>query len=352
MQKPDRSSFTVLDFQSWEETGTLSLAPKFQRRSVWKLPARTYLIDTLLKGMPTPPIYLRITQNDQKTRTIREVIDGQQRLRAVLDYAKDDFTLAKSVSEMAPGKRFSQLSEEQRDQIRKYSFICEAFSSISDAEVLEIFARMNTYSVKLNGQELRNGRFFGPFKRACYRLAHEHLEFWRKTHIFTDSSIARMLEVELVSELLVAQIDGAQDKKKSLDAFYAKFDETFADEQKLLDRFRASIDAISVTFGDSLSKTEFRRPPLFYTLFCVVYHRMFSMPKAKATSPKSGRLNKDDSLNLRDAALLLSERLESAREDEPVPQTYATFIQACLQQTDNIRPREIRFEAMYKRAFK
>jgi hypothetical protein len=211
---------------------------------------------------------------------------------------------------------------------------------------------MNTYSVKLNGQELRNGRFFGPFKRTCYRLAHEHLEFWRKTHIFTDSSIARMLEVELVSELLVAQIDGAQDKKKSLDTFYAKYDEDFADEHKLGERFRATIDAISATFADSLGKTEFRRPPLFYTLFCVVYHRMFSLPKAKANSPKSGRFSKEDSLKLKDAASLLSEHLESAREDEPVPQAYATFIQACLQQTDNIRPREVRFEAMYKRAFK
>ncbi len=352
MQKPDRSSFSVLDFNSWEEAGTLSLAPKFQRRSVWKLPARSYLIDTLLKGMPMPPIYLRVTQNEKKTQMVREVIDGQQRLRAVLDFIKDDFALAQSVSEVAPGKRFSQLTEDQRDQIRKYSFICEAFTSISDAEVLEVFARMNTYSVKLNAQELRNGRFFGPFKRACYRLAHEHLEFWRKNHVFTDGSIARMLEVELVSELLVAQLDGAQDKKKSLDAFYTKYDEAFPDEKKLLDRFRATIDTITSTFGDSLCETEFRRPPLFYTLFSVVYHRMFGLPKAKPPTPRSGHLSKEDINKLKDTALALSERITSAREEEPIPAAVTQFIQACLRQTDNIRPRETRFETIYKRAFR
>jgi Protein of unknown function DUF262 len=103
MQKPDRSSFTTLDFLGWEEAGTLSLSPKFQRRAVWKLPARAYLVDALLKGLPVPPIYLRVTPNERKTRTMREVIDGQQHLRAVLDFVKDDYALTRSVSDEAPG---------------------------------------------------------------------------------------------------------------------------------------------------------------------------------------------------------------------------------------------------------
>ena len=72
--KADRSSYTALDFRQWQEGGTLLLSPKFQRRSVWTMPQKSYLIDTVLRGLPVPPIYLRIRQSDDKKRTIREVI--------------------------------------------------------------------------------------------------------------------------------------------------------------------------------------------------------------------------------------------------------------------------------------
>src|SRR5690606_23871655 len=91
--------------------------------------------------------------------------------------------------------------------------------------VLEIFARINTYSVGLNKQELRNGKYFGSFKNAMYDLARAHLAFWRDSRLFTETSIARMLEVELVSELSILLLDGVQDKKSSIDSFYKGLDE-------------------------------------------------------------------------------------------------------------------------------
>jgi len=50
------------------------------------------------------------------------------------------------------GKEFSELPVEIQDKIRSYSFICEVFQGVSDEEVLSIFARLNTYSVRLNAQ--------------------------------------------------------------------------------------------------------------------------------------------------------------------------------------------------------
>lgn len=84
--KPDRASYAPLDFLDWRENQSLAVAPEFQRRSVWQRPAKAYLIDTLLRGLPVPPIYLRVRQSKEKSRLIREVIDGQQRISAVLDY--------------------------------------------------------------------------------------------------------------------------------------------------------------------------------------------------------------------------------------------------------------------------
>lgn len=352
MDKPQISHFTTLDFHGWNESGDLILTPKFQRRGdIWKTPARSYFIDSVLNNIPIPPIFLRMAQNDDRTRVVREVVDGQQRLRALLDFYNDGYALTKGISNFG-GRRFSELPPAAQDTIRAASFICEVFSNISDRDVLQVFARVNTYSVGLNAQELRNGKYFGRFKQAAYALAFEHLEVWRRYKIFSESSIARMNEVELTSELLVAQISGQQDKKKSIDHFYAENDETFPGETRLKERFRATFDVISEYLGDILRETEFRRPPLFYTLFCVVYHRCYGLPGERVATPRSARFSKRHGDALRDAVNALSEKIVAAKQDEPIRNADAQFITACLRQTDNLRPRKIRFDTLYVAASK
>ena len=69
------------------------------------------------------------------------------------------YALSKSLNAPYKGRPFSKLSDDEQDAIRQFSFISEVMHGVSDADVLQIFARLNTYSVKLNAQELRNGRF-------------------------------------------------------------------------------------------------------------------------------------------------------------------------------------------------
>lgn len=136
MIKPERSTYTPLDFREWSSASGLVLSPKFQRRGVWTTPARSYLIDTLMLGMPVPPIYLRVVQNPERSRMIREVIDGQQRTSAVLDYMAGKFAVAGNLDSDAAGKLFSELSEDQQNQIAQHPFICEVFYGIEDRDVL------------------------------------------------------------------------------------------------------------------------------------------------------------------------------------------------------------------------
>ncbi len=350
VQRPERSTYTPLDFINWRESGSLILVPKFQRRDVWTLPARSSLIDTLIRGFPIPPLYLRVTQSEDRTKLIREVVDGQQRISATLRYVDNKYALSRSLDAPYAGKRFSELTSSDQDAIREYSFICEVLHGVSDANVLEMFARLNQYSVQLNAQELRNGRYFGYFKRSAYSLAHEHLEFWRRNHVFTERSIARMLEVELTSELMVAQIDGMQDKKKSINRFYKEFDREFPLMAQVESQFRSALDMIDRAMGDSIPDSEFRRPPLFYSLFCVVYHHAFGLHDQRLSTPRK-RLAERQNKGLYEAVMELSEEIRAARDDQPVQSAYARFVNACLRQTDNIQPRQTRFEVLYKRAF-
>jgi hypothetical protein len=350
MEKPNLSSHSSQEFRDWNDAKTLVITPKFQRREVWRTPARSYFIESLLQDIPIPPIFLRIRQDKKLKRVVREVIDGQQRLRALLGFMGNEYALSKTVNDYG-GKKFSELPEEVRQKIEKFVFLCEVFQQISDEEVLEVFARVNTYSVGLNDQELRNGTYFGHFKRSAYRIAHQHLEFWRAHAIFSESGIARMLEVELTSELMIAMLAGQQDKKKSIDSFYRDFDESFPKRKTVETRFAVVADCINTTMDDDLRDTEFRRVPLFYTLFCVIYHRLYGLPGISNPSPKKHAMSGLESTSLKDDVLELSKILVRSKEDPDVPARFQKFVQACSRQTDNLKPRLTRFRQLYTSAF-
>ena len=234
-----------------------------------------------------------------------------------------------------------------------FSFSAEIFKGISDQQVLEVFCRLNLNSVRLNKQELRNGKFFGRFKQTSYELAHSYLEFWRRHKLFTEQSIARMLEVELTSELLIAGIAGMQDKKTSIDTFYGDLDDSYAKEKRDTKRFNDTLGTISDTFNGELAESQFRRPPLFYTLYCVVYHHIFGLPSVQRSTPKK-RLTADDREGLREAVVRLSDAVDQSKdpaEAGKVLKKYRSFVMACQRQTDNIGPRKERFNSLFDAGF-
>lgn len=300
--------------------------------------------------MPVPPIYVRLGQAKEKNRVVREVVDGQQRLTAIIEFMRDGYTLSKTLPSPWRGKRFSGLTPDERKRIEKYTFATETFQGISDQEVLEVFSRLNTYSVPLNAQELRNGRYFGQFKQLAYQTALDYLEFWRTNGIFTERGIARMEEVELVSELVIVGLAGMQDKKKSIDDFYVKYDDDFDSRDQCKSRFDRVLSTISEAIPGSLDETEFHRPPLFYTLYAVVHHRIFGIPGVQQRG-KFGSLKKAEAARLLAELITLSDAIESYKNNDEVSEKLVPFVSAAQRQTDNLKPRLIRFGTLYQRAF-
>ncbi|MBN2253051.1 MAG: DUF262 domain-containing protein [Kosmotogaceae bacterium] len=270
---------SVRDFEEWHKKGELELAPKFQRRNVWSPKARSYLIDTIIRGKPIPKIYMRQDVNPKTRRVTREIVDGQQRLHTVLSFLQDGFPILRTHNEEHGGKRFSELEEETQREILKYEFSVDLLQDMPDQEVYDIFARLNTYSVTLNAQELRNAKYFGEFKTTVYTLSNEFLTFWQVNKIFSDPKILRMAEAEFVSELLIAMSVGIQERSSSLiDNFYKTHDDEFAHRKTLMKRFRETIDTIGGIMGTDLAASKFGEPRLLYPLFCSVYHLQFGLP--------------------------------------------------------------------------
>lgn len=272
----DSTTYSVNDFLEWYERKQLVLSPKFQRRSVWKDVAKSFLMDSIIREKPLPKIFIRQITDIRTRTTIREVVDGQQRLRTIIDFINDGFKIKRVHNQEYGEKYFSQLDEEAQSVILTYKFSVDTLIGVEDSEIMDIFARLNTYTTPLNKQELINAEFYGYFKQAVYGISYKYNKFWIENKIFTEYQTMRMNEVELTADLFVAFIDGIQ-SRKIVKTYYKKYDEEFDERFILEGRFDEIISLIIRLFSDALKKSNFRKPALFYALFLALYNMKYNI---------------------------------------------------------------------------
>jgi hypothetical protein len=283
MQRFNTRNYSVRDFEEWNDKGELVLAPKFQRREVWSPKARSFLIDTILRGKPIPKLYMRQSINPTTRRTVREIVDGQQRLRTVLNFIKDGFKISKAHYPEYANRLYGQLPDSAQRGLLQYEFVVDLLQDMPDNEVYDVFARLNTYNEKLKDQELRNAKWFGDFKSCVYTLAKEFVVFVEKNKVFSAKSVLRMAEAEYISELLLAMQEGVREKKKSvIDKAYKDYDDNFPNRKQHERRFRETTDMVGQILGDDLPDLSFRQTRLLYPLFCALYHMQFGLPRLHA----------------------------------------------------------------------
>ena len=294
MSQFQTKTYSVNDFIEWKQGGILELSPKFQRRSVWTRKAKSYLLDSVIRGKPTPKIMIREHLSPSTKKTLREVVDGQQRLRAIFEYMEDGFPVSRTHNTEYGGVYFSGLPDDLQTAIRAYQIATDCLINIDDAEVHDIFARLNTYGVKLNKIELLHAEFFGAFRTTAFGLANEFGTFWLQNQILTDASVSRMVDAELTADLLIAMADGIQDKQR-LGVYFKRWDDDFPNRVAHEKHFRATLDTIGALFPDGLAGHEFRRPVLFHSLFTAVAHMQFGVPqlhvgRTRISPPKAARV--------------------------------------------------------------
>lgn len=317
-----KTIYSVGDFVSWQKNRNLVLSPSFQRRPVWTAGAKSFLVDTIVRGLPIPIIFLREQKTDLTSlESKKEVVDGQQRLRALisyiapsflLDYKKgvDDFVVAKVHNQSISGKLFNELPEDVRQKILDYQFSVHILpSNVDDREVLQIFARMNATGVKLNDQELRNAKFFGEFKTSVFALAYEQLTRWREWKVFTEYNIARMEEVEVTSEFAMLMLTGLSGKtQQAIDNVYSENDAKFPERAEFEKRFRLVMDVIADKFGNDLPYTPFKRKTLFYSLYASVYGHMYPFRSLSDRKAKPSALSTDALAKIKRAGDLIESK--------------------------------------------
>lgn len=333
----DLQQYTVADFMEWYEKQQLKLNPEFQRGSVWPAAARTYLIDTILRRLPVPKIYVRTRVDLQTKRSFREVVDGQQRLRAILDYGNDRFALGPRAKEWA-GKRYSDLTPEEQERFLGYAIATDQLINASDSDVLEVFSRLNSYTVPVNPPELRHAKYQGEFKWSVHEMSAKWSVLWEEYRVVGARDAVRLLSDSLVAEMYGIVLEGVRDGgQPKITNLYERVDKTFEREPT-----EAAVDEVLTyivsRYDDVLVQTPISNAPHFLMLFAAVAHCLVGIPRGDLQAlPESGRPAEGEI-----AAVQLFEIANVLEGDEP-PAGAARFKAASTASTQRIASRQTRF---------
>lgn len=158
--------FSIREFSSMQQDNELDLQPSYQRKYVATPALASRLIESILMDVPIPVIYLA-----QEKDSTYSVIDGQQRLTSFLSFVNGSFpngnefrlTGLKVYKELNK-KNFKELSKEQQTKIKTTTLHTIIIKKESNEDIkFEIFERLNTGSIKLNEDEIRNTVYRGPY---------------------------------------------------------------------------------------------------------------------------------------------------------------------------------------------
>jgi hypothetical protein len=333
--------YRIADFLEWHHQKRLELNPDFQRGSVWTPAARTFLIDTILRKLPIPKVYLRTKVDVLSKKSVREVVDGQQRLRAILEFADNKFVLSKRASEFS-GKGYSDLSDDEKETFLTYPIAVDQLVNATTDDVLEVFARLNSYTVSLNGPEKRHAKFQGEFKWTVRDTSRKWADLWELYQILTVRERVRMLDDSLTAEmfgiLLGGVADGGQPK---IDAIYSKYDKSF--DTNCVAKLDTTLEFISENFAAYLADTPLMSPPHFLMLFGAVASYLVGIPQGELKAEETNDGSRAMSSNLdgiRENLLFLGSII--ANDNEP-SHPYAEFWRASRSSTQRIASRRVRF---------
>lgn len=133
--------------------------PDYQREFVWKNDKRSKYIESVLLGMPLTPF---LVSEDGQRRL--EIIDGSQRIRTLISFYKNEFSLRKldKLNEL-DGTKYRDLPINLQRYLSNQDFRIIVVVDATEDIRQDIFERINTTSEGLTDSEIRKGSFSGPF---------------------------------------------------------------------------------------------------------------------------------------------------------------------------------------------
>lgn len=241
-----------------EATGVLVTSPPFQRRTAWNRDRQSLFIESLMLGLPVPPLVLA---ESLRAEGQFYVLDGKQRLTALRLFVKDaerplrlhglELLATELNGETYPSIRQSPV-------LRRYtqSMMTQPIRTIvvrnwrTPALLHLIFSRLNKATVPLASHELRQALFPGKFTNYVNRVSGESEQLLRARRL-TEPDF-RLRDAETLLRFIAFKTNLARyrgDLRDFLDRTLKGGNETFDEIEGDLEQLVADMnDAIDATF--------------------------------------------------------------------------------------------------------
>ena len=279
--KVEEGNYSIAELVDWFKTKTLVVNTEYQRGGgLWPQAAKSYFIDTILRDFPFPKVYFHELVDKGTRKPRKEIVDGQQRISTIVEFAEGKFSLGVNAREYS-GRKFSELPEDLQDHFWAYTVAVDVVRNASRSEILQMFRRMNAFTLPLNDAEKRHSEFFGHFKDWVNLTLDKFGPILVNWKVLTSRQIVRMGDAEFVADLALALEEGVvSTSPKKLRELYKRFDDSFSSRELIDERIHGAFDTVVGTFS-ALQETHATKTHVFHSLLCALIHNKFGLPNGE-----------------------------------------------------------------------
>ncbi len=233
----DGNKLVIADFYENDSAGKYNYDATYQRDSVWSPEKKSFLIDSILKNYPIPPIFLRLKIDPGTGKSSYDVIDGKQRLTAIKEFIEGEISLPDDFGDDIIGNKalngasFSDLDqfEKYKRQFWRYRIPVIFIETDDDNLIKNVFDRLNRNGEPLVPQELRHAKYGGSVLYNAIETVTP--QFCWSSLLSEIVETPRMEDKEFVSELLFLLTENRINDytKETLDELYRKYEDVSSD---------------------------------------------------------------------------------------------------------------------------
>jgi hypothetical protein len=210
--------------------GRLIPQPEFQRRLVWTQRDKDRFLDTVIKGLPFPEIYIADGEVDLQTgQGTQLLVDGLQRVNTLSQFFEGDPDLR--LQQVLP---YQFLSDNDKRAFLQYDVAVRNLGAITREQVVEVFKRINATKYALTDIEINNAVYGGALKQFASRMA-EH-SFFSSHPIFNAQDYRRMGDLRFILSLICTMISGYFNRDDVFDDLLSRYNDDFDCEDTVRER--------------------------------------------------------------------------------------------------------------------
>lgn len=238
--------------------------PEMQREFVWDSLKCSRLIESIILGLPIPPLFLLEIDNNKY-----ELIDGLQRLTTLYNFVEGypwqgklegkkniKSKLSKKISKELQGKSFEELDENHKRSLKRSTIPLIEFRQLEPNNISSkylIFERINTGSEKLNSMQIRKSLAHGQFIKDIYKYANNvplFIKAFSLSNRKKDLHVEAFLRIHLMFNILNNEYELKKDGMSNILNDYCEVKRNQGIELEFVDLFEKSIKKSIEILGD------------------------------------------------------------------------------------------------------